>query len=135
MKNGTMNILFVIACTVMLQLAGCSKEEMISSATAIPIRIVAETNISSHVVSRSQGNFSGSTGEWREKFVGAEAYELAVRHIFLFVYKRGGTEPVKVIFYYPRGTANPLEGITDFEIKGMNDMGTSSAPPSLWTWS
>lgn len=131
MKKGTVIILFVIVCAVMLQLAGCSKEEVISTTTAVPIRIVAETSISSHIVSRSQGNFSGSAGEWKEKFVGAEAYEVAIRHIFLFVYKRGGSEPVKVIFYYPRGTANPLEGIngiTDFEIK---EVGTDSSSISL----
>lgn len=134
MKNGTVTILFVVACTMMLQLTGCSKGEMISSTTAVPIRIVAETGSNTHVVSRSQGNFSGSAGEWKEKFVEAETYELAIRHIFLFIYKRGGSEPVKVIFYYPRGTANPLEGITgiaNFEIKEMNEVGTGGPSISL----
>lgn len=125
MKNSTVIILLMVTCIAIIQLAGCSapnEEGYDRSASAIPIRIVAE--IGNSGVTRAVEGGMRVSEEWKEDYIGAEEYEKTIRHILLFAYKRGESTPVKTIFYYPQGTADPLADITDidrFEVKESNN--------------
>lgn len=135
MKYVTVIRLLTALCVAIVQLAGCSSDmkETEKSLPGIPIRIVTEMSREA-AVSRATGRTVGSSGEWKENYIGAEEYEKTIRHVLLFAYRNIGGSPEKVIFYYPQGTANPLAGVTGidhFEMREMDSVNGGSPDMAL----
>ena len=125
MKYGTKIRLLVVACIAMLHLAGCSKptEELEDSTSDTPIRVVAEMSKGTGGGRITKGVVEGNT-DWREDYIGAEEYEQAVKHVILFAYKHGQTDPVKV-FYYSKDTLDQLTHIPEIEGLEKRDLVTN----------
>ena len=132
MKNGSVIKLLAAACLAIFASAGCTpdRREAENSVGGVPIRIVAEINTDTKA-SAMPGKAIGlrSVGEWHEDYVVAEEYEKSINNVLLFAYKDAETVPKKVIFYYPQGETNPLDGISidRFESRTMGNAAASGS--------
>lgn len=135
MKYGTVIWLWTVACVAIVHLSGCSPdaERPEKPLPGTSIRIVAEMNRGTGIPRETKASVR-SSAKWQENYIGAEAYEKEVEHVLLFAYKNIGASPEKVIFYYPKGTANPLAGMTGidhFEMREISGANTGDSDIAL----
>ena len=135
MKYGTLIRLLAVACVAMILLSGCSSDSD-DGVPGVPVRIIAEMNGATYAprTAKTTVRLPEDGLIWKEDTIGAKDYERTVKHVFLFAYKGINPTPEKVIFYYPPGTTNPLDGmsaIDHFETRVISEIGTGTSDMAL----